>query len=257
MRRLAGKWAACLVLAVCVGVMSAFALAGAGQAGSATIAVSTEFAPTAEKLATDFHAATGHEVRLSVGTTTTLYGQIANGAPFDVLLAADDLTPARLVFEELAEASSVVTFAIGSLVLWHPGIVDTPDTLAGALRLTGRLAVPDPEHVSYGLAAKQAMEIAGLWGQMMTTHRLNVVTDLGEVHRLVESGSADAGMVAQSQVQGKRGVLVVDPESYDPIRQDAVLIKRAVGNAAAHDWIDYLSSPRARRIIAAAGYRLP
>lgn len=253
MRRLA----ACLFLLASIGVLALAGPVGAARAETATIAVSLEFARTAERLATDFHAATGHEVRLSVGPTVTLYGQIAKGAPFDVLLAADDLTPARLVFEDLAEAGTQVTYAIGSLVLWHPRVGEHPETLAAALRVTGRLAVADPETMRYGLAARQAMEVAGLWGQMLTTHRLNIVKDTSEVHRLVSTGGADAGMVSRSQVQGQRGVLIIDPDSYDPIRQDAVLIKRAMGNRAARDWIAYLTTPRAQRIITAAGYRLP
>src|SRR5882757_8021999 len=78
------------------------------------------------QIGADFEKETGHKARLIFGATGKFYAQISNGAPFEVLLAADAATPSKLVNEGNAVAGSQMTYAIGKLVLWSakPGLVD-------------------------------------------------------------------------------------------------------------------------------------
>src|SRR5882672_1630183 len=89
-------------------------------ADEARVAVAANFAGAAKQLAAVFERETSHRLQLSAGSTGKFYAQIANGAPFDVLLSADSETPLRLEQEKLAVAGSRFTYAVGKLVLWSP-----------------------------------------------------------------------------------------------------------------------------------------
>ena len=128
-------------------------LAAAGLAASALsataddvpVAVAANFAMPMQKIATAFERATGHRAVVAVGSTGRFYAQVRNGAPFQVLLAADDETPARLEAEGLGVPGSRFTYAVGRLALWSaaPGRVDPRGEV---LRQGGfdRLAIADP-----------------------------------------------------------------------------------------------------------------
>src|SRR5262245_40128100 len=98
------------------------------QAGGVNVAVAGNFAAPMQKIGPMFEADTGHKAVLSFGSTGKFYAQIQNGAPFDVLLSADDTTPAKLEKEGQGGGSKETryTYAIGTLVLWskQPGLVD-------------------------------------------------------------------------------------------------------------------------------------
>ncbi len=125
-------------------------------AGQAHIAVASNFAVPMKTLAAQFEQATGHTLTLSTGATGKFYAQIKHGAPFDVLLAADAETPARLMRESDAVQSQ--TYAIGRLVLWS----DRPDYIVGndaVLRQNRfkRLAIANPKLAPYGAAAIEVL----------------------------------------------------------------------------------------------------
>src|SRR6478735_297519 len=96
------------------------------QAAEVQVAVAANFTAPMQKIAALFEAETGHKAVLSFGSTGRFYAQVKNGAPFQVLLAADDETPARLEAEGLAAPGTRFTYATGRLVLWsaQPGLVD-------------------------------------------------------------------------------------------------------------------------------------
>ena len=99
-------------------VVLAWAGTSAAHAGEVQVAVAANFAAPMARIAEAFTAATGHAVKLSSGATGKFYAQIVAGAPFEVLLAADDETPKRLADEGHAVAASRFTYATGRLVLW-------------------------------------------------------------------------------------------------------------------------------------------
>ena len=228
------------------------------HAGEVQVAVAANFAAPMQKIATAFEKATGHRAVLSMGATGKFHAQIRNGAPFAVLLAADDETPARLVKEGLGVAGSTFTYAIGRLVLWspRPDLVDPKGAVLDG-PLPGKLAVADPRLAPYGAATLQVLNQRGLAGKL----RPQMVTgeSIGQTFQFVKSGNALLGFVAMSQVM-LDGRLVsgsawlVPADLHEPIRQDAVLLKPGENNPAAAALLQYLRSDAARAVIRAHGY---
>lgn len=210
-------------------------------------------------IATAFEKDTGHKVVASYGSTGKFYAQIKNGAPFEVLLAADAETPAKLVQESAAVASSQTTYAIGTLVLWSPkaGVVDS----AGEVLKKGsfeHIALANPRLAPYGAAGAQAMKALGVYAAL---ERKTVLADsIGQARQFVASGNAQLGFVALSQVlkdgQITGSAWIVPANLHSPIRQDAVLLEKGRGKVAAQALLKYLKSDKAKAVIQAFGYGL-
>lgn len=237
-------------------------LAVPAAAAEALIAVATNFAGAMAELETAFESGSPHRIRVSTGATGTLYAQATHGAPYDILMAADRTRPERLEAIGLAVPGSRRTYAVGRLVLWsaEPDRVSREgvDTLrAGDFR---RLAIANPELAPYGFAARAALRALGLYDVLQD--RIVMGENVGQTHAMVATGNAEVGLVALSQLTGSRAATAGSrwavPETlHAPIRQDLVLLRRGAGNAAARAFLDFLDTPAARRIVAAAGYGPP
>jgi molybdate transport system substrate-binding protein len=235
-------------------------LSGLAHAGTVQVAVAANFSAPMQKIAAAFEKDTGHQAVLSFGATGKFYAQIRNGAPFAVLLAADDETPARLVKEGLAVPGSVFTYATGRLALWssRPGLVDEQGAV---LRrpLPGKLAVADPKLAPYGGAALQTLAHLGvldLWRPQLVTGE-----NIAQTFQFVKTGNATLGFVALSQImEGGRiatgSAWVVPASLHEPIRQDAVLLKTGENQEAAQALLQYLRGEAARQVIRTWGYQL-
>jgi molybdate transport system substrate-binding protein len=227
------------------------------SAAETTVAVAANFAEPMQQIAADFERASGHVVKLSTGATGKFYAQIVNGAPFDVLLSADDETPAKLIAEKHAVAGSAFTYASGKLVLWsaQPGLIDAD---ASALK-TGHfthLSIANAKLAPYGRATLEtlaALKLAVPPGKIVTGE------NIAQTYQFVASGNAELGFVALSQVW-KDGKLtsgsgwIVPATLHAPIRQDAVLLMPGRDNPAATALLAYLKSPAARAVIERYGY---
>ena len=99
-------------------VLIAALFTGAAHAETISVAVASNFTAPMQKIAAQFEKDTGHKAELSFGATGKFYAQISNGAPFGILLAADDKTPAKIAQEGKGAAASRFTYSIGKLVLW-------------------------------------------------------------------------------------------------------------------------------------------
>lgn len=228
------------------------------RADDVTVAVAANFAGPMAKIGEGFTSATGHTLKVSTGATGKFYAQIVAGAPFQVLVGADEHTPRRLIAEGHAVAGSSFTYAIGRLVLWsaQPGFVDDQ----GAVLATGRfarLAVANPKIAPYGQAAVEVLKARGLTEAV--TPRLVTAESIAQAYQFVGTGNAELGFVALSQVAvpGKPVIgsyWLVPPAMYGAIRQDAVLLKPGEGSAAAAALLAYLKSAPAKAVIQAYGY---
>lgn len=232
------------------------AVSCAAQAGEVQVAVAANFSTPMRKIASLFQADTGHTALLSFGSTGTSYTQIKNGAPFDVLLAADDKTPARL--EREGQGKDRYTYAIGRLVLWssHPKLVDHQGGVLKGGRI-GRLTVAGPRLAPYGTAAVEVLGKLGLLGALRP--KFVQGENIGQTYQFVATGNAPLGFVAMSQVfaDGKlrEGSAWVVPASlHSPIRQDLVLLVRSRDNPAATALLRYQRSDKARTVIRSYGY---
>lgn len=243
-----------------MGWLAGLALLGAAQAAEVSVAVAANFTAPMQKIAAAFEHDTGHKAVLAFGSTGRFQAQISNGAPFDVLLAADDETPLQLEREGQGVAGTRFTYAVGRLVLWsrQPGLVDDQ----GAVLKTGtfaRLALADPKLAPYGAAAIETLTRLGLLEQLRPKFVLG--ENIGQTYQFVATENVPLGFVALSQVfaDGRltQGSAWVVPASlHRPIRQDALLLARGQGKPAALALLAYLRGEKARSIIRSYGYDL-
>jgi molybdate transport system substrate-binding protein len=232
----------------------------AGQPQVAQIAVAANFAEPIKAIAAVLQKTTGHTIAVTLGSTGKLYAQIQNGAPFDVLLAADTQTPEKLEKEGLTQPGSRFTYATGKLALWSANatrIDGTGDVLK--LATVAKVAYANPKVAPYGAAAMQVMDKLGL--NTALAPKLVQGESIGQTYTFAATGNADVGFVAMSQVlEGgklKSGSLWAIPQNlYDPIRQDAVVLKRGAGNESAQALMQLLKSPNIKDLIRSYGYEL-
>ena len=232
--------------------------AHAAGAAEVQVAVAANFTVPMKEIAAAFEQETGHKVSAAYGATGKFYAQITNGAPFEVLLAADDATPTKLVKEGAAVAGTQFTYAIGTLVLWSakPGFIDDQGQVLAAGNFQ-RLAIANPTVAPYGAAAVEVLSGLGL----LATVEPRFVTgeNIAQTFQVVSTGNAELGFVALSQVM-KDGKIadgsawVVPGKLHEPIRQDAVILEKGKGKPGAIDLMEYLRGDKARAVIKSFGY---
>lgn len=233
---------------------------GAAWADEVQVAVAANFASPMQQIAASFEKETGHKALISTGATGKFYAQIKNGAPFQVLLAADDDTPAKIEAEGLGVKGSRFTYAVGRLVLWSAkeGFVDD----GGKVLQSGsfnKVAIANPKLAPYGAAAVETLKHLDLFSAVEP--KFVQGENIAQTYQFAASGNADLGFVALSQVM-KDGKLtsgsawVVPSDLHAPIRQDAVLLTPGADSAAAKALLKYLQGDAARAVIRSFGYDL-
>ena len=218
------------------------------------MAVAANFTDAAKEIAGAFQKQTGHAALLSFGSSGQLFTQIQQGAPFEVLLSADRERPEQAVAQGLALADSRFTYAIGKLVLWSrsPELIQGEGTLKAG-RFT-KLALANPETAPYGAAAVEVLKALAVHTALVP--KLVQGNSIAQAFQFVETGNAELGFVALSQLTGSSaGSRWLVPQSlYTPIRQDAVLLKTGADNAAASAFLNFLKGPQGRALIEKYGY---
>ena len=222
------------------------------------IAAASNFAAPLTDLVTQFESQSDHRISLSFGSTGMHYAQISHGAPFDLFFAADAARPDRLEADGRAIPKTRMTYAIGRLILWSPDsdVVDA-DGAVLASDTFRHLAMANDQLAPYGKAARQVLEGRGLWTAL--EGRLVRGENIGQTFHFVKSGSAKLGFIAASQVmqagQLTDGSAWTPPATlYDPIEQQVILLK---DKPAARDFLSYVQSEEALKIIQSYGYYLP
>ncbi|OQW34061.1 MAG: molybdate ABC transporter substrate-binding protein [Nitrospira sp. SG-bin1] len=242
----------CMFVVIVTGVTPALA-------DQALVAVAANFIPPFRELAIEFETTTGHTLRVAAGSSGNFYSQIKNGAPFDVFLSADGERPKLLEEEGLGVKESRFTYAIGRLVLWSPNL----DLMKGEQTLRSEhfkhLAIANPKTAPYGVAAIQTMQKLGVWEKVRP--RIVMGENLGQTMGFIESGNAELGFVALSQVidpniKHKGARWDVPKHLHEPIRQDVILLTKSQQNPAAKALMEFLGSPTAQAIIERYGYEL-
>lgn len=220
------------------------------------VAVASNFTAPAQAIAAAFEQQTGQRVRLAFGASGKLTAQIVQGAPFEIFLSADQAKPELLVVQGQAVAASRFTYAMGKLVLWT--VQDGVDPYQQLTQnYSARLALADPRLAPYGVAAQQTLSALNL---LESTRRLWVMGEnISQTWQFVATGNAPLGLVALSQVmengQIVRGSGWVVPQAlYQPIHQDAVLLKKGAQNPVALAFLQYLQQPPAQAIMQRFGY---
>ena len=234
----------------------------ADRAPIVAAAASVRFA--LEDAAEAFHRASGHEVRLSFGSSGNLARQAREGAPYELYLAAD----ARYV-EDLARDGfshgSGKDYLLGRLVIIVPanspliadGSLEDLRAALGDGRLK-RFAIANPEHAPYGQRAEQALRHAGIWDAIRG--RLVLGENVGQTAQFAVSGNAEGGIIGNALARApgiaERSAAALIPRDWHaPLRHRAVLLNSA--GPVAQQFYDYLSSPAAREVFRRHGFDLP
>ena len=228
------------------------------QAAEVSVAVAANFTAPMRKIAQTSEQETGHQAILSFGSTGNFYAQIRNGAPFQILLAADDETPIKIEKEGLGVAASRFTYAIGKLVLWskQPGFVDDKGEILRSGQFQ-RIAVANPKLAPYGAASLETMTQLGVLQALQP--KFVQGENIAQAFQFVATENAQLGFVALSQVMtngtiAQGSAWIVPSSLHAPIRQDALLLVKGKDNPAATALMNFLQSNRSRLVIRSYGY---
>lgn len=220
-------------------------------------AVAANFTAAIKKIAPLYEQKSGNKLIASFGSTGQLYAQIRNGAPFDVLLAADDTTPKKLVAEGSAVADSYFVYARGRLALWSatPGYVDDKGEILKSDRFS-KIAVANAKTAPYGQAALETLTAL----KLLDTLQSKFITgeNIAQTQQFISSGNVPLGFIALAQVKAlpasdRGSYWAVPAELHKPIDQAAVTLKPS---AAAASFLAFLKSPEAIAIIRDLGYEI-
>ncbi len=242
-----------------VHLLAAFGLVALGLAGPAVaaethVAVAANFTEAAKEIAAAYKQKTGNDAILSFGSSGQLYAQITQDAPFEIMLSADQERPEKAVKDGLGVADSRFTYAIGKLVLWSksPALVKGEETLKGGTFT--KLALANPKGAPYGAAAIETLKALKIYDAVEP--KIVEGNNISQTFQFVETGNAELGFVALSQLKGDAGGSrwLVPQADYTPIRQDAVLLNKGTSNPAATAFMSFLKGPEARAVIEKFGY---
>lgn len=201
-------------------------------------------------------------LRTTTGSSGNFAAQIRHGAPFDLLLSADQRYPQALIDSGDAVAGTLTPYAVGRLALWTRR--QDLDLSKGLSLLNSpqvrTFAIANPKHAPYGRAAQAALEQAKLW-QPLAEKRVTS-ENIAQALQFVQTGNADVGIVALSLVmaptlagQGRYTILPLN--SHPRLDQAAVITHRARNNPLALRYLHWLRSPTARAILQRNGFLQP
>jgi molybdate transport system substrate-binding protein len=240
-------------------LLSFLMLSPSSYAEEVHAAVASNFTAPMKDIAKQYEEESGNKVILSFGSSGKFFAQIQHGAPFDVFLSADQNKPDALEKAGAIIPNSRFTYAIGALALWSSK-ADFIDNNAARLKNGdfNKLALANPKLAPYGVAAMEVLKGLGLTEK--TRSKWVMGENISQTYQFVSTGNTDLGFVALSQIMSKGHIKsgsswIIPSDRYSPIRQDAVLLKKADNNAAAKGLIDYLRSDKARNIIHSYGYK--
>jgi len=233
-------------------------LSASVQAAQVNVAVAANFAAPMQKIAQAFEQETGHKAVLSMGSTGHFYAQIRNGAPFQILLAADDETPVKIEKEGLGVAGSRFTYAIGRLVVWskQPGFVDDRGDVLRSGQFQ-RIAIANPKLAPYGAAALEAMTQLGVLQALRP--KWVQAENIAQTYQFIATENAPLGFVALSQVMSNGKIThgsawIVPSHLHAPLQQDAILLTKGIDNPAAIALLHFLRTDRVKLLIRSFGY---
>ncbi len=214
------------------------------------VAAAADLQPVLPAVLDGFEKATGIHAEATYQSSAVLTQQIFDGAPYDLLLAADTAYPQRLVDKQLTSGGTVV-YAKGTLVLWArhnaPMLQGQPLTFA-VLRYPAlnTVAIANPQTAPYGKAAQAAIDALSLTSTLAP--KLRRASNVAQAAQFADSGNADVGFLSLTSALTPRlkadgSYVAVPRELYPPILQGAVVLKGGKNMVSAGRLLDYLRSP--------------
>jgi len=229
-----------------------------------TVAAAADMSAALPQLVDAYTKQIGQTVKLSFGASGNLTNQIRNGAPFDVFFSADEDYPQQLIAEGLASKDTLYRYAVGRLVLWVPND-STPDLSKLGIKAlldpsVKKISVANPATAPYGRAAAATLRHFGIYDQVSS--RLVVGENISQAAQFVESGNAQAGLIALSHalapaMKDKGRYWTVPLDAYPTLNQAAVVLSKSKQQDAARRFLDFLRTPEATALLTSYGFSLP
>lgn len=223
-----------------------------------TVAAASDLGPAFDEIGREFEKQTRIKVVFSFGSTGMLTQQIANGAPMDLFAAANVSFIEDLERQGLIIPDTKALYARGRITLWTTS--DAPFKPAQISDLTRpevkRVAIANPDHAPYGMAAKQALESAGIWE--VVKPKLVYGDNIRQTLQFAQTGNVEVAIVALSLSLGSDGQWVLIPEElHKPLDQALAVIKGTKHEQEARQFALFINSPPGRTIMRKYGFTLP
>ena len=220
-----------------------------------TVAAASDLTPAFEELGREFQQATKTKVVFVFGSTGMLTRQIENGAPFDLFAAANVSYIDELDQKGLIIPDSKVIYARGRITLWTTN--ESPIRLQGIADLARpevqRIAIANPDHAPYGLAAKQALQNAGVWDRVQP--KLVYGDNIRQTLQYAQTGNVEVAIVALSlSVQSNGRWSLIPEELHQPIDQALAIMKTTRNEQAARAFVNFVSSPQGKAVMKKYGF---
>jgi len=233
------------------------------RAGEITVAAASDLTFAFKEVGARFQKETNNSIKLSFGSSGNFFSQIKNGAPYDMFFSADIAYPKKLEAAGLVEPGSLYEYATGKLVIWVPSKskLDINQGLKVLLdQSIGKIAIADPAHAPYGLAAVAAMCHDGIYDQIKG--KLVQGENISQTAQFVESGNADVGLLALSlaiaaPMKSAGRYFEVPPADYPPIIQAAVILKSARDKDTSEKFLKFLKEPSTVTLMQQYGFVPP
>lgn len=222
------------------------------------VAAAADLAHAFDEIKPAFAAENPGEMTLSIGASGLLAKQIAEGAPFDLFLAANTGYPDQVVKAGVCDGSTEHVYARGRLVIWVKGTDGAGLTLASLKDARfAHIAIANPEHAPYGAAARDALTRAGSWSTL--SDHLVYGENVQQTLELAKTGNADVAIVGLSLALAQKtgSFALVDEAAYAPIDQALVVCTHGGNTGAGRKLADFLAAPAGRAILRKYGFLLP
>jgi molybdate transport system substrate-binding protein len=248
-------------------VLCALALsAGAGSTQTPrrlAVAAASDLQAALPEVVRGFERTASSTVTVSFGSSGNFFAQIQNGAPFDLFLSADIDYPRRLAAAGYADPATLYGYATGRIALWarrESGVDMSKGLTVLADARIKRIAIANPEYAPYGRAAVAALRQAKLYDTLRPKFVLG--ENIAQTAQLVDSGNADAGILALSLVLGPAlrasGTYAEIPASaHPPIEQAAIIVSASRNKELAREFLAYLRRPETNSLLHRFGFTPP
>jgi molybdate transport system substrate-binding protein len=194
-------------------------------------------------------------VGLTMGSSGKFFEQITNGAPFDLFFSADIEFPKKL--KAAGFGTDVTSYAFGRIVVWtlKNKAIDIAELKNSIYK---KIAIANPLHAPYGIRAIEALKISGIHDAVKD--RLVLGENVSQAAQFVETGAADAGIVALSLVmapnlKGKGSYTVISEKLHSPLEQGFILLRKE--NSAAVKFMNFMKTEKAKMILTKHGFTIP
>jgi molybdate transport system substrate-binding protein len=227
--------------------------AGDDTPGSLLVAAAADLAGVQQPLVEAFQKLRGRRIEMVLGSSGILARQVEQGAPYDVYLSANEEYVRALAMAGKLESASVVVYAVGRLGVWSRGghIADLDDLTSDRVM---HVAMANPAHAPYGVAARQALEKLGLWAELQP--KIVYGENVRQALQYAESGNAEAAITAWALVYDRGGNVVPD-HLHAPIRQTAGIVRASPRAGLARGFLEFLTGPEGRQILQQRGFAMP